>query len=77
MDTLNAEEIGSRIKENRIKLDLTMEEFSYKAGISARYLSYIENGSKRMSMDTLYGVAKALGKSTDWVFSGNFSEKND
>jgi transcriptional regulator with XRE-family HTH domain len=59
MDELAAR-IGSRIRELREKQHITSEQLAYENDLSKGYLSQIENGKKRASLDVLEKLADAL-----------------
>lgn len=52
--------IGQRIKSERLKKSLKQYELAEKAGISNTYLSDIEVGRSTVSLKTLNKLAKAL-----------------
>lgn len=53
--------IGNRIKSNRIKNNLTLEDLSKKSGISISYLSQIENNQQiNPSVDTLKKIVDSM-----------------
>ena len=53
--------IGSRIKKQREKCALTQEVVSEKADITPVYLSKIENGKVRPTLDTLSSICSVIG----------------
>lgn len=53
-------EIGKRIKDKRISMNLTQYELSQRSGLSPRSISDLENGSN-LSLKSLIPVMKALG----------------
>jgi len=55
------EMMGQRIKSLRQANNMTQEELSEKAGITAKYLSSIERGHENPTLDTLIHIAGALG----------------
>lgn len=57
--------IGMRIKNLRLKVNLTQDKLAEMAGIEARYLSKIENGTSKLSLPCLMSIAKALNTTTD------------
>jgi transcriptional regulator with XRE-family HTH domain len=69
--------IGKRIKEERLKRGLTQSEVADLSGITDNFLSYIENGKKQASLDTLYKIANALEVSLPKLFSDVPSKKTN
>ncbi len=52
--------IGKRIKEERKRLNLTQEEVAEKVGMDYKYLSAIERGASKPSLDIFLRIADAL-----------------
>ncbi len=52
-------EVGDRIKETRLSLNLSREDLSHKAGLSVNTILRIENG-ENASFENLMGVLRAL-----------------
>lgn len=63
--------IGKRIKETRTQMKLSQAAFADLAGVSARYLSYIETAEKKASLSSLMSIADASGISIDELLYGN------
>jgi transcriptional regulator with XRE-family HTH domain len=53
-------EIGKRIVKLRKKLGMTQEDLAGEAELDRSYLSEIENGHKKLSVETLTRIATAL-----------------
>ena len=62
-------ELGKKIKILRVKHNLTQEELSSCADISTHFLSKIENGIEKSSLETVYKIARALKIPTADLFS--------
>lgn len=60
--------IRIRIKEEREKISLTQEELAYRAGIGSKFLSSIERGVSKPSLDTFIKIVKALNVTSDSLF---------
>lgn len=65
--------VGERIKARRLELGWTQEELARKAGISAGFLSDLENNKRSVSAETLLGIARVLGLSLDFLMKGEGS----
>lgn len=59
--------IGERIRDLRNARNLTLKDLSLRANISISFLSDIESGRTRPSVDTLLSLANALGVPTDYL----------
>lgn len=53
-------EIGVRIKRNRLDMKLSQKELAKRAGLSVRTLSTIENGGE-ISLDSLIRLLRVMG----------------
>jgi XRE family transcriptional regulator, regulator of sulfur utilization len=63
-----SEIIGSKIKELRLKNNLTLEKLAYESGISKSGLSEIERGLKEAKISTLYKITERLDvKLSDFI----------
>lgn len=62
-------EIGKRIKELRTLKNIKSGDLSKKVGISPTFLSYLENGTKNPSLDTLQKICSELGITLGEFFS--------
>lgn len=63
--------IGKRIKATRTQQRMTQADLAERTGFSNVYISYIEAGEKRASLDALLRIANELDLSLDsLVFDG-------
>lgn len=63
--------IGRRIHEIRQDSELSQMDLAEKAGLSVSYVSMIENGRRRVSLDALIRIANILGVTVDELLNGN------
>jgi len=68
--------VGERIKERRSELGWTQDVLAQKAGVSKSFLSDLENGKRRVGADTLLNLARALGRSIDFLMTGDETESD-
>ena len=68
--------IGQRIKAAREKSGLTQEIVSEQADITVVYLSKIENGKVRPTLDTLNSICAAIECDLGTLFINSTSESN-
>lgn len=64
MDYIN---LGKRIREERLKLNLTQEQLAEYVEISASYIGQIERGERNLTLDTLVRIANRLKVSIDYL----------
>ncbi|MDR1701472.1 MAG: helix-turn-helix domain-containing protein [Sporomusaceae bacterium] len=63
----NLKYIGKNIRTTRKNKNLTLEMLSKIIGISESFLGTVERGESSLSIETLIGVCKALGVSSDSI----------
>ena len=73
MYKIDYKEIGSRIRAERRRQDLTQEKLSEMADISESFLGHVERGGRTLSIETLAKLANALGLSVEYIISGEYS----
>ncbi|MCM8816750.1 MAG: helix-turn-helix transcriptional regulator [Candidatus Omnitrophica bacterium] len=61
--------LGQSIRKIRKSLGLTQEELSRKTGIAPSFLSHIERGTKKASIETIYKIANALDVPLQKIFT--------
>lgn len=66
--------IGQKIKELRTSQNMSQFMLAEKANISPTYISYIENGQKCMSLETLINIANALNTTPDIILAGAYEQ---
>jgi transcriptional regulator with XRE-family HTH domain len=54
-------ELGDRVRELRTQTGLSMRELAARAGVSAGYISQIENGQANASLAVIRSIAAAFG----------------
>jgi transcriptional regulator with XRE-family HTH domain len=62
--------LGKRIRWRRLKLELTQQELAARAGISDTLVSMVENGGRRLSMETVVAFSAGLDVTPGWFFKG-------
>jgi len=51
---------GKRVREERIKQNLTQEELAAKAGLHRTYIGMIERAERNITLENIEKIAKAL-----------------
>ena len=54
------EKVGKRLREARLRLNLTQLEVAEKAGVSVNYYSRIERGEVNQSIETFEAITQVL-----------------
>ena len=60
-------QLGKRVRIRRNVLELTQEGLAEKIGVSTSFIGHIERGSRKLSIETLYALCKALDTSADFL----------
>ena len=63
--TVDFRTIGKRIKSHRIQRKMTQANLAERIGISNVHISYIETGTKRVSLDVLLKIVNEFDLSLD------------
>ena len=72
---INLEMLGKRIKQGRLKLDLTQYALAEEVGVSQNFLGDIERGIKAPSITTAIRLANVLGMSLDIMFAESLTNQ--
>lgn len=67
---MNYEVLGRHIKLARVAKDYTQEKLAQLIGCSTVFISEIEKGKKRPSLETLHRISVELGVGIDELFYG-------
>ena len=73
------DDVGAYIRQQRESAALSLRKLAKLAGVSNPYLSQIERGLRKPSVDILQGIAKALEISSEtlYVKAGILDERDD
>lgn len=55
--------VGKRVRQLRLRRNLTQEQLAERAGISTSFLGHIERGSRKLSLETFYRLIRAMSLS--------------
>lgn len=64
---MDYKKLGKRIKAARNKMSMSQEKLAEKIGLSSVYISHIETGTTKPSIDTLVNICNQLGITPDYV----------
>ena len=73
---MNWKIIGIRVLENRKRMGLTQEQLAEKVDLSVSYISHIERGTRKASMETMVKISNILGITVNELLYGNQSNDN-
>lgn len=69
--------LGKRIREERLKLNLTQEQLAESIDVSNSYIGQIERGERSLTLETLVRIAKRLGITIDYLLKESIELEND
>lgn len=69
--------LGKRIREERLKLNLTQEKLAEDVNLSMAYIGQIERGERSLTLDNLVAVANRLGVTIDYLLSDSVVPQYD
>jgi len=59
---------GNKVREERLKRDLSQEELAEKAGVHRTYIGMIERAEKNITLSNIEKIALALGIEISQLF---------
>ena len=68
--------LGKRIREERLKLNLTQAQLAESIDISDTYMGAIERGERSLTLDTLVKLVNRLGVTVDYMLSDSVSDND-
>lgn len=69
--------LGKRIREERLKLNLTQEKLAEDVNLSTAYIGQIERGERSLTLENLAAVANRLGVTIDYLLSDSIVSDSD
>lgn len=68
--------LGKRIREERLRLNLTQAQLAEDIDISDTYMGAIERGERSLTLDTLVRFVNRLGVTVDYMLSDSVSNND-
>lgn len=59
----------NKLKEIRTKKKISQEMLAYNVGVTVRYITFLESGDRKPSIDVAFKIAKVLNSTVDDIFS--------
>lgn len=69
--------LGARLRQERLKRDLTQEKLAEKVEVSHAYIGQIERGERTLTLDTLVRLANQLGVTVDDLLQESIERGNE
>ena len=67
---MDYQQIGHQIRAARLRRKMTQAQLAEAADLSVPYISHVERGKKRVSLDALLRISRALDVTVDQLLSG-------
>ena len=74
---MNYEQLGKRVREERLKLNLTQAQLAEAIDISDTYMGQIERGERSLTLDTLIRLVNRLGITIDYLLKDYVETTDD
>lgn len=58
----------NKLKEIRMKNNISQELLACKVGVTVRYIAFLESGDRKPSIDVAFKIAKVLKSTVDDIF---------
>ena len=68
--------LGERIREERLRLNLTQAQLAEAVDISDTYMGAIERGERSLTLDTLVRLVNRLGVTVDYMLTDSVSDSD-
>lgn len=71
---MDYEALGKRVRLHRKMRDMTQEELAAAINVSTSFIGHIERGTRKLSVETLIGIADALQVSCDLLLQDSMDQ---
>ena len=74
---MDYQQIGQQIRAVRLRRKMPQAQLAEAADLSVPYISHVERGKKRVSLDALLRISRALDVTVDQLLSGTQPQDKD
>ena len=74
---MDYEDLGKRIRKQRIYMKWTQEELAQAIGVSTSFVGHIERGTRKASLETLVLLANVMKVSVDYLLAGSLERLDE
>lgn len=74
---MDYQQIGRQIRAARLRRKMTQAQLAEAADLSVPYISHVERGKKRVSLDALLRISQAVDVTVDQLLSGTQPQDKD
>lgn len=76
-ENMDYKRLGERIREERLKLNLTQAQLAEAVDISDTYMGAIERGERSLTLDTLVRLVNRLGVTVDYLLVDSVTNNDE
>ena len=69
--------LGQRIRQERLKLNLTQEKLAEDVGLSTTYIGQVERGERSLTLGKLVLIVNRFGVTVDYLLSDSVAPGDD
>ena len=69
--------LGTRIRQERLQMNLTQEQLAETVGVSCTYIGLIERGERSVTLEKLVQISNVLHVSIDCLLSDSIKVTDD
>lgn len=73
---MDYKKLGKRIREERLRLNLTQAQLAEAIDISDTYMGAIERGERSLTLDTLVRLVNRLGVTVDYLLHDSVTDSD-
>ncbi len=76
-ENMDYKKLGERIREERLKRNLTQAQLAEEVDISDTYMGAIERGERSLTLDTLVRLVNRLGVTVDYLLVDSVTNNDE
>lgn len=76
-ENMDYKRLGERIREERLKRNLTQAQLAEAVDISDTYMGAIERGERSLTLDTLVRLVNRLGVTVDYLLADSVTNNDE
>ena len=74
---MDRKNLGTRIRQERLQMNLTQEQLAETVGVSCTYIGLIERGERSVTLEKLVQISNVLHVSIDYLLSDSIQVTDD
>lgn len=74
---MDRKSLGKKIRQERIRMNLTQEQLAEAANVSTTYIGLVEHGKRAITLEKLICIANIFHVSVDYLLTESVEPSND